>query len=249
MNYRAPVDSPVSLYFKTFPLKIWSHRHFFKHTGTLDLDQATRLWFDNIITIKYLPGSLVDEELFTTIIRRKMANVFDANEKKRKYAEDEVHTNSVMTSAELLKDTFEHHRKNTKRKLDAPATPSNVTPIVTSVVNISNETLILGLKAKSDDDEPDMRNIEFDQYLYDKPDTKNIEFDQYLDDENFIQEKLLLNNSYILETNVVDTPIATDEDLGLEKAEKAVRESFTRTFPSPTDQKMFDTMQFIFLQL
>ena len=66
-SYRAPVDPPVSYYFKTFPLKNWSHSHFFKYTGTLDLEQAS-LWYDNIIIIKYLSGSFVDEELFT---RRK----------------------------------------------------------------------------------------------------------------------------------------------------------------------------------
>ncbi|CAG8693598.1 8759_t:CDS:2, partial [Ambispora leptoticha] len=184
-KYRAPVDSPVSHYFKTFPLRSWSHHHFFKYTDTLDLEQVTRLWYDNITTIRFLPGSLVDEKLFTSIVRRKMANVFDVNEKKRKHAEDEVHTNSVRTSAELLKDTFEHHRKYTKRMLGIPVTPSNVTPTVTPVVNRPNETLILGLKTE--------------------PDTENIEFDQYIDDENFIQEKLSLNNSYMLETNVDDT--------------------------------------------
>ncbi|CAG8613921.1 7065_t:CDS:2, partial [Acaulospora morrowiae] len=318
--YRAPVDSPVSHYFKTFPLKSWSHKHFYKYTDTLDLEQVTRLWYDNITTIKFLPGSVVDEKLFTSIVRRKMANVFDVNEKKRKHAEDEVHTNSVTMSAGLLKDTFEHHRKYIKRKL-------GVSPPVTSVVNRSSEALILELKTDSDDE----------------PDTEKIKFDQYIDNENFIQEKLSLNNLYILETNVDDTfyvfqeknistlftsyqsealimgqtsglsivtdyheilsldsilllqankfsdlqvkkfsrntltslrknmcdihaskvkvtsainsifreyvEIAIDEDLGLEKAEKAIKESFTKKFPNPTDQEMFDIMQLIFLQL
>ncbi|CAG8612763.1 8986_t:CDS:2 [Funneliformis caledonium] len=52
------------------------------------------------------------------------------------------------------------------------------------VVNRPIEALSQGLKADSDN----------------KLNMKNIEFDQYIDDENFIQEKLLLNNSYILET-------------------------------------------------
>src|ERR1051325_1058506 len=94
-NYFAPVNSTVSHYFKKFPLKIWSHKHFFKHTDSLDLEQTTRLWYDNLITIKYLSSSLIDEELFTVITRRKMADTFDVNKKKRKYAEDEVHTKSV----------------------------------------------------------------------------------------------------------------------------------------------------------
>ncbi|CAB4486220.1 unnamed protein product [Rhizophagus irregularis] len=326
-DYRAPLDSNVSLYFKTFPLSVWSHKHFIQNTDILDFEQATRLWYENLTTIRRLPDSLVSKKLFDVITKRKMGDAFTINEKKRKHAEDEVHTSSVTTSAELLKDTFEHHRKHTKQKLDAPTTPSNVAPTVTSVVNrpkSPNEVLI-----------PADGN--------DEPGTKNIEFDQYIDDENFIQEKLLLNDSYIPEANVDDTPymfqgknistlltsyqseasrigqtsglsivtnyheilslsnilllqsdkfselqvkkfsrntltslrknmcdihmmkakvtstvksifreyveIAIDEDLGLEKAEKAVRESFTKTFPSTTDQNMFDIIQFIFLQL
>ncbi|RGB38901.1 hypothetical protein C1646_755124 [Rhizophagus diaphanus] len=274
-DFRAPLDSNVSLYFKTFPLSVWSHKHFIENTDILDFEQATRLWYENLTTIRRLPDSLVSKKLFDVITKRKMGDTFTINEKKRKHAEDEVHTSSVTTSAELLKDTFEHHRKHTKQKLDAPTTPSNVAPTVTSVVNrpkSPNEVLI-----------PADGN--------DEPETENIEFDQYIDDENFIQEKLLLNDSYIPEANVDDTPymfqgknistlltsyqseasrigqtsakvtstvksifreyveIAIDEDLGLEKAEKAVRESFTKTFPSTTDQNMFDIIQFIFLQL
>jgi len=43
---------------------------------------------------------------------------------------------------------------------------------------------------------------------HDEPDMENIEFDQCIDDENFIQEKLSLNNSYTLEPNVDDTPVS-----------------------------------------
>ncbi|CAG8448307.1 1222_t:CDS:10 [Funneliformis mosseae] len=47
-----------------------------------------------------------------------MADTSAVNEKKRKFTKDAVHTNSVVTSAELLKCSFDHHSKYTKQKLD-----------------------------------------------------------------------------------------------------------------------------------
>ncbi|CAG8546711.1 346_t:CDS:10 [Paraglomus brasilianum] len=107
-------------------------------------------------------------------------NEFQVNENKRKRAEDEVHTSSIVTSAELLKDTLEHHRKNTKQKLDTPATPmphySKLTPTITSNAEYQYE-----ISKYASDNEMDIRNMEFDQYV---------------DDEYFIQERLSLSNSY-----------------------------------------------------
>lgn len=94
-DYRAPLDSNVSLYFKTFPLSVWSHKHFIQNTDILDFEQATRLWYENLTTIRRLPDSLVSKKLFDVITKRKMGDAFTINEKKRKHAEDEVHTSSV----------------------------------------------------------------------------------------------------------------------------------------------------------
>jgi hypothetical protein len=97
-QYRVPLDSNVSSYFKTFPLSVWSHKHFIENTDILDFEQATRLWYDNLITIRNLPGSLVNKELLEVITKRKMGDTLTINKKKRKYAEDEVHTSSVSFS-------------------------------------------------------------------------------------------------------------------------------------------------------
>jgi len=43
--------------------------------------------------------------------------------------------------------------------------------------------------------------------------------------------------------------IALDEDLGLKEAEKTVERSFTKSFDDPIDQKKFERMRFVFLQL
>ncbi|CAG8517639.1 8545_t:CDS:2 [Cetraspora pellucida] len=79
----------------TFPLSVWSHKHFIENTDILDFEQATRLWYENLTTIRNLPGSLLSKELFDVIIKRKMGDTLTINKKKRKYAEDEVHTSSV----------------------------------------------------------------------------------------------------------------------------------------------------------
>ncbi|RIB11463.1 hypothetical protein C2G38_106317 [Gigaspora rosea] len=136
-QYRVPVGTNVSSYFKTFPLSVWSHKHFIENTDILDFEQATRLWYENLTTIRNLPGSLLSKELFDVIIKRKMGDTLTINKKKRKYAEDEVHTSSVTTSAKLLKDTFKYHENNTRQKLGVPVTPSP--PSVTFVTNQDNE--------------------------------------------------------------------------------------------------------------
>ncbi|CAG8669864.1 9312_t:CDS:10 [Funneliformis caledonium] len=117
-NYRAPWNSTVSLYFKKISLKNWSHKHFYEQTDIIDLKQATLVWYEDLFTIKNLPGLFLSDKLFDAIIKRKMADTSAVNEKKRKFAKDAVHTNSVVTSAELLKCSFDHHSKYTKQKLD-----------------------------------------------------------------------------------------------------------------------------------
>ena len=94
-QYRAPSDSNVCSYFKTFPLSVWSHKHFVENTNILDFEQSTRLWYENLTTIRNLPNSLVSKEILDIITKRKMGDTFTLNKKKRKYAEDEVHTSSV----------------------------------------------------------------------------------------------------------------------------------------------------------
>ncbi|RUP43074.1 hypothetical protein BC936DRAFT_137663 [Jimgerdemannia flammicorona] len=340
--YRAPPDSATSPYFKSVPLRSWSHKHYFEHTNVLDLKQATRLWFKNLEIIKTLPGSPVNEELLAVIKKRKMADALSINEKKRKHAEDDVHTESITTSAELLNVAFVHHKECTKQKMRvaAPATP---TPIP-----MTEELKAASFGEDSDDgDEQDLIEVTFDQYL----------------DEDFVQEKFLLDQAVFDEDNVDDSPFifreknisalftlyrseawqrgqksglsiatdyreimglsyilllqadsfsdseiekysrdilkclrknlcdtyivkkkvasdvkamfreylevlyqlivlwkshfilkknpltALDEDLGVEEAEKLLKRSFTKTFANPADQKDFDTMQFVFLQL
>ncbi|CAG8688908.1 2032_t:CDS:2, partial [Racocetra persica] len=134
-NFRAPANSDVSPYFKVYPLRVWSHKHFFEKIDTLDLKKSTRLWRNNLATIRKLPGSIVDKKLHHAIIKRKMADSFTLNEKKWKLAEDEVHTSSIMTSAEVLKDTFAYCQQYVKCQLDVFVTPplsySKVSPTTT----------------------------------------------------------------------------------------------------------------------
>ncbi|CAG8639491.1 4294_t:CDS:2, partial [Funneliformis mosseae] len=153
-QYRAPSDSNVCSYFKTFPLSVWSHKHFIENTNILDFEQSTRLWYENLTTIRNLPNSLVSKEILDIITKRKMGDTFTLNKKKRKYAEDEVHTSSVTTSAELLKDTFEHHKKYTQQKLDVSATPSPPST-VTFAINQDNEfseEAVIVIEAKTSDE-------------------------------------------------------------------------------------------------
>ena len=42
---------------------------------------------------------------------------------------------------------------------------------------------------------------------------------------------------------------ALDEDLGLKEAERSVERLFTKSFDNPIDQKRFERIRFIFLQL
>jgi hypothetical protein len=94
-NYCAPFNSTVSLYFKKISLKNWSHKHFYEQTDIIDLKQSTLVWYEDLITIKNLPGSLLSDKLFDAILKRKMADTSAVNEKKRKCAKDDVYTNSV----------------------------------------------------------------------------------------------------------------------------------------------------------
>ncbi|CAG8583882.1 3728_t:CDS:10 [Funneliformis caledonium] len=57
-----------------------------------------------------------------------------------------------------------------------------------------------------------------------------------------------MRNSYAVKTKVLPN-IALDEDLSLEDAEKAIEGSFAKSFQDTTDQKKFEIMRFIFLQL
>lgn len=94
-SYRVPSDSATSLYFKKFPSRYWSHKHFVEQHAGLNLRQASALWFKNLSAIKAIPGSPLNSELLFAIKKRKMADASIVNKRKRKIAEDDVHTTVV----------------------------------------------------------------------------------------------------------------------------------------------------------
>ncbi|CAG8607840.1 9713_t:CDS:2, partial [Paraglomus occultum] len=316
-----------------FPLRNWSHKHFFEYTKLHKLTKVTNLWYRDLAIVRALPGSPVDKELYLEIVGRKMADEHIVNEKKRKYAADEVHTESVTISAELLKDSFVHHKKYTKQRLDATEYMTTPTPIPAVTVSAATTS---GWN-KSDDESSDSDDTDI-------LDVKNISFDQFVDDEDFVQEKLLLdhlvdnnkdnvkdniymfqgkdicskfasyrskaleigqtsgllisadyqeilslshilllqansfsdlqiqtfsrnileglweklNDTYMTEKKLSTciktvfreyVEIALNKNLGLKEVKKTIKTSYTKTFTDPNDEKMFDTMQFIFSQL
>ncbi|CAI2183122.1 4893_t:CDS:2, partial [Funneliformis geosporum] len=192
MDYRAPWDSTVSLYFKKISLKNWSHKHFYENTDIVDLEQATLVWYKNLSIIRNLPGSLLSNKLYDTIIKRKMADTLAVNEKKRKQAEDDVHTSSVMTSAELLKDTFEHHIINTKQKLQVPETqtPRSNVALTSSSIVTEQKVIFSDItnKGKSLEDE----HLFDDEYALFREENEPTLIDS-IDDEN-LQDELKLPN-------------------------------------------------------
>jgi len=81
--------------------------------------------------------------------------------------------------------------------------------------------------------------------------------------QEFSRDTLEQLHKYLRNTHVTKTKVAPsvkaifreyiktvlDEDLGLNEAKKAVIKSFTKSFEDPVDQKTFDRMQVVFLQL
>ncbi|CAG8756231.1 8222_t:CDS:2, partial [Ambispora leptoticha] len=67
-----------------------------------------------------------------------------------------------------------------------------------------------------------------------------------------------MRNTYIIKNKVTQSvkaifreciEIALDEDLGPKEAEKTLEQLFTKSFDDPIDQKKFERMRFVFLQL